>query len=124
MVAMITKNKCLKNDIIPLFELVGENRMVLKYPKNDLILLNLRNNLTGEYLDNIDYDMDGINIVENVDYTLLELIDMSKKEKYIEGWVVQFDDDTLLKIKTEWYYNMSNYILSKLGMKRHKNKEK
>lgn len=111
---------CLKNDIIPLFELVGEHRLVLKYPKNDLILLNLRNNLTGEYLDNIDYDMSGINVVKKVNYNLEELIELSKKEKYIEGWVVQFEDDTLLKIKTEWFYNMNNYILNKLGMKRHK----
>jgi T4 RnlA family RNA ligase len=113
-------NYCLDNEIIPLFELVGENRIILKYDKNDLILLNMRNNLTGEYIDKIDYDMSGINIVKNENYTLEELVELSKEKEEMEGWVVQFDDDTLLKVKTQWYYAFTDFILKKLEMKRRK----
>jgi T4 RnlA family RNA ligase len=113
---------CLDNEIIPLFELVGENRIVLKYDRNDLILLNLRNDMTGEYIDKLDYDMTGINIVRNEEHTLEELIELAKTLEEVEGWVVQFDDDTLLKIKTQWYYDFTDYILGKLEMKRKKSR--
>jgi hypothetical protein len=86
-------NYCLDKDIIPLFELVGENRIILKYEKNDLILLNMRNNLTGEYIDKLNYDMNGINIVRNEDHTLEEPL---------------------------WYYAFTDFILGKLDMKRMK----
>ena len=72
----------------------------------------MRNNLTGEYIDKIDYNLNDINIIKNVNYSLDELIYMSKHEENIEGWVVQFDDDTLLKIKTDWYNNTKKKILN------------
>jgi T4 RnlA family RNA ligase len=111
-------NWCMNNDIVPLFELVGENRIVLKYNKNNLILLNLRDNKTGEYLDEVDYKMEGIDTIKRVNYTLDELMTLAKTEEEIEGWVVQFEDDIFLKIKTEWYYEMSKYILEKLNIKK------
>jgi len=111
---------CIDNDIVPLFELVGENRIVLKYDKNDLILLNLRNNLTGEYIDYLDYDLEGINIVRNENHSLDELVELAKEKEYFEGWVVQFEDDTLLKVKTQWYYDYTEFLLDKFNMKRKK----
>ena len=81
-------NYCIDNDIVPLFELVGDNRIILEYEKNDLILLNMRNNITGEYIDKIDYDMKGINIVRNESHTLEELIELAKTKEDFEGWVV------------------------------------
>ena len=111
---------CIDNDIVPLFELVGDNRIILKYDKNDLILLNMRNNLTGEYLDVIDYDMSGINIVRNENHSLYELVELSREKEDFEGWVVQFDDDSLLKVKTQWYYDYTDFILNKFDMKRGK----
>lgn len=107
---------CLDNEIIPLFEIVGKNRIVLEYKKDNLILLNLRNNINGEYIDidNIDYNMDGINIVKTENLSFDDIIELSKTKKYFEGWVVQFEDDTLLKVKTKWYQEMKNYIIEKL----------
>lgn len=113
---------CLDNNIAPLFELVGENRIILKYEENDLILLNLRNNLTGEYIDyeTLDYDLDGISIIRNEKYTLNELIEMAKTMEEFEGWVVQFEDDMLLKVKTQWYYNMTDFMLKQRNKSRRK----
>lgn len=45
---------------------------------------------------------------------------MAKTKEEFEGWVVQFDDDTLLKVKTQWYYEFTEYMLKKLNMKRKK----
>ena len=43
---------CLNNNIVPIFEFVGPtNRVVLKYAQTNLVLIKLRNNLTGEYID-------------------------------------------------------------------------
>lgn len=105
---------CLDNNIVPLFEIVGKNRIVLKYDKSDLILLNLRNNLTGEYLDKVDYNMSGINVIKTEDLSLEDMIELSKTREDFEGWVVQFEDDTLLKVKTDWYYEIKNYIVKEL----------
>jgi T4 RnlA family RNA ligase len=114
---------CIENEIVPLFESVGDNRIILKYEKNDLILLNLRDNLTGEYLDHIDYDLTVINIVRNENHTLEELMELAKEKEEFEGWVVQFEDDSLLKVKTQWYYDFTEYMLKKLDMKRKKERK-
>jgi len=111
-------NWCIENEIVPLFELVGENRIILKYDNNELILLNLRNNLTGEYIDNIPYNMDGITTVKTEDYTFDEIIKLSETLENKEGWVVQFQDDTFLKIKTKWYFEFSDYLLKKYGIRK------
>ena len=115
---------CLDNNIVPLFELVGENRIVLKYEENNLFLLNLRNNITGEYIDweSLDYDLDGINIIKNeTQYSFDDLISMAKEKEEFEGWVVQFEDDMLLKVKTKWYYGMTDFMLEQRGRERKKN---
>ncbi len=101
---------CLDNDIAPMFELVGNrNVIVLKYEETQLILLRLRNNNTGAYIDLDDFQkdtglLDGLRVCAKEDIkTLDELIKKSKNEIDKEGWVATFDDDTLLKVKTDWY---------------------
>lgn len=93
-----------------MFELVGDrNIIVVKYAKTDLILLRLRNNNTGTYIDLDEFQEDtglleGLTICSREDIkTLDELITKSKEVEDKEGWIVAFDDDTLLKVKTDWY---------------------
>lgn len=101
---------CLNNDIAIMFELVGDrNIVVVRYDKTNLILLKLRNNTTGEYIDLEKFQEDtglleGVRIAAKVDIkTLDELIEKSKDTENSEGWVATFDDDSILKIKTDWY---------------------
>ena len=47
--------------------------------------------------------MELIEIVSTIDKTLDELIDISNIVKNCEGWVVHFEDDDLLKVKTNWW---------------------
>jgi T4 RnlA family RNA ligase len=97
----------LNNDIVPIFEYVApHNRIVLRYSSEELILLRLRDNKTGKHID-IKEHLDKIASIKIApfedDTTLNDLIEKSKTEAEREGWIVQFDNDHMVKIKTDWY---------------------
>jgi len=98
----------LDNDIVPIFEYVSPtNKIVLDYTKPDLVLLKLRDNNNGQYLDINDYQhmLNGINVAnfEN-DKTLDDLIELAKTVEDKEGWVVSMENGKMVKIKTDWYF--------------------
>lgn len=98
----------LDNDIVPIFEYVApHNRIVLRYSEEELILLRLRDNKTGRHID-IKEHLDKIGSIKIApfedDHTLDDLIEKSKSEVDKEGWIVQFDNDHMVKIKTDWYF--------------------
>ncbi len=103
----------LDNGIDAVFEYVSPmNRIVLRYSKEELILLRLRDNKTGEYLDLNDY-LDKIGSIRMAPFetgTLDELIERSKIEIDREGWVVLFDNGVMIKLKTEWYFLLHNLL--------------
>ena len=39
---------------------------------------------------------------------------MKKEKEGIEGWIIHYDDDTLLKVKTDWWINEKNIKNDKL----------
>ena len=97
----------LNNDIVPIFEYVApHNRIVLRYSEEELILLRLRDLNTGKHIDIKDH-LDKIGSIKIApfedDNTLDDLIEKSKTEAEREGWIVQFDNDHMVKIKTDWY---------------------
>ena len=100
----------LDNDIVAVFEYVAPtNRIVLRYTDEELILLRLRDNKTGHYLD-INEHLDKIGSVKVAKFednvNLDELIELANTTEDKEGWIVQFEKDHLidfLKIKTSWY---------------------
>jgi RNA ligase len=106
---------CLDKDIIPVFEYVSPfNRIVLRYKSDDLILLKLRDNVTGNYLDvepilEIFSDIKFANS-ESVYCSLSELVEKVVSEIDKEGVVVHCLDnlgnDFLFKIKTKWYVEL------------------
>jgi T4 RnlA family RNA ligase len=97
----------LDNDIVAIFEYVSpRNKIVLDYIKDDLILLRLRNNNTGEYLNINDYQdkLDGITVAEFEEgKTLDELVELSKVVTNKEGWVIGFHNGVMVKLKSDWY---------------------
>lgn len=98
----------LKNGYTPLFEYVSrDNRIVLKYSTPEIKFIALRDNQDGSYhpAASISIIPKGMSYVESFNFTLEELIAKSKTEENIEGWVVQFEDGQLIKIKTEWYFD-------------------
>lgn len=102
----------LANNITAIFEYVGPaNRIVLRYNKEELILLRFRDSETGKHLDLKDY-RDQIGMVKIApfrdDYRDLDhLIELISKEIDREGDVVWAVDehgkDWFFKLKTPWY---------------------
>ena len=95
-------------DIVPIFEYVSPfNKIVINYNNDELILLKLRNNKTGEYfnIDNITEEWN-IKVPEKFNYTLDELEELSKSVEGKEGWVIEFENGLKVKKKTEWYFSL------------------
>jgi RNA ligase len=84
-------------------------RIVLSYPDDDLQLLHVRDNTTGEYLDMIELraiaeQAYGVQIVEPQKVLSFEqLLKLAETEEGIEGWVAQFENGDMVKVKTKWY---------------------
>lgn len=104
---------CLNNDIIPIFEFVSpSNRVVLKYSTTNLVLIKLRNNLTGEYIDAKDLPesvLEGVSVVQLFEgFTLDDLIKKTETDTGYEGFVVTFDSGKMIKLKLQEYCNLHN----------------
>jgi RNA ligase len=104
---------CLDNNIVPIFEFVSpSNRVVLEYKKTDLIIIKLRNNLTGEYIDINSLPSDiknGVSVVQSLDdLTLDDLIVKCETDKGYEGYVVTFSSGKMIKLKLKDYCELHN----------------
>lgn len=98
---------CMDEDIIPIFEFVSpQNRIVVPYANTELILLRMRDNKTGEYLNINDYShkLDGISVAASDEgKTLEDLISLKNVTEGKEGWIIQFENGKMIKLKTQWY---------------------
>lgn len=92
----------LENNYTPCFELISpSNRIVIKYDKTELKVLGKRDNKSGEWFPEN-------NICINNSLSIDKLINDALSNDCIdkEGWVIQFDNGMLMKIKTLWYCNL------------------
>ena len=106
----------LGNDIALFFELVSfKNKIVLDYQKTDLILLKARNENTGEYIDIDTFSDFNVPTPIKCNHTLDELISMCQTVEGVEGWVIQFENGLLGKMKTEWYRRLHRLITESLN---------
>lgn len=98
----------------PIFEWCSrKQRIVIDYPEDQLVLIAVRNNITGEYVSYTDmywrsfeYGDDTIPVVKGYDGSIKNmetLLEKSKDLEGAEGWVVRFNDGHMLKVKGEWY---------------------
>jgi RNA ligase len=101
------------NNLTPIFEWCSrKNRIVLDYPEDQLILLAVRHNITGEYLDVREqkmlvdqiqrYRIPVANTISSFG-TVEELIAHTRGLKDAEGFVVAFVDGHRIKIKADEY---------------------
>jgi len=103
---------CLNNDIVPIFEYVApHNRIVLRYPSEELILLRLRDNKTGKHID-IREHLDKVGTIRIAPFEdeikdLDKLIELTAIQVDKEGSIVTCEDehgrDFFFKLKTPWY---------------------
>ncbi len=105
-------NWCLNNNITSIWEYVAPtNRIVLRYVKEELILLRLRDNVTGKHIDVRDhlYKIGSIRIAPFKDdfKDLDDLLELTATEIDKEGSIVTAVDnegnDVFFKLKTPWY---------------------
>lgn len=109
---------CMDSDIIPIFEYVSPtNRIVVPYANTDLILLRLRDNKTGEYLDIDDFSdhLDGISVAASEETTLDDLITIKDIIEGKEGWIIQFENGKMVKLKTSWYIDRHRLFTDELN---------
>lgn len=105
-------NWALDNDIVPIFEYVAPtNRIVLRYPGEELILLRLRDNKTGKHIDIRDH-LDKVGSIRIAPFEdevndLDKLIELTATQVDKEGSIVTCEDehgrDFFFKLKTPWY---------------------
>jgi T4 RnlA family RNA ligase len=118
-------NYALDKRIVPIFELVSPfNQIVLDYKETELILLQVRDGIDGEYFLGEDYEAPKevkrryhIKIAKTFKKPLDRLLLEKQTEKNIEGWVVVFDDGQMAKIKTDWYLTLHGSLTD--GLKEH-----
>jgi len=102
----------LDNNIVPVFEYVApNNRIVLRYPSEELILLRLRDNATGKHID-IRNHLDKVGSIRVAPFEdeikdLDQLIELTATQVDKEGSIVTCEDehgrDFFFKLKTPWY---------------------
>ena len=109
----------LENDIVAIFEYVSpNNRIVLKYNSDNLILLRMRDNKTGKHLNLMDF-IEQIGDIEMAPFedenSLDDLILKAKVETGREGWIITFDNGLMIKIKTDEYLRLHGLFTEDLN---------
>jgi hypothetical protein len=109
---------CLKRGWTPLFEYCSlETIIIIRYEEEQMILLGIRDTITGEYMPY--EDMIRLAQIFKIPYAKAlttslpkdgrELINTIRKMKNMEGYVIRFAEGDMYKIKT-LFYNCANGI--------------
>ena len=112
-------NSTIEQGLAAIFELVSPmNQIVLQYSSSKLLLLQLRSESTGEYLDIYKHPLvldAGIELVKNDKIEKLEFyMELKSTVEEIEGWVLRLDDSQMVKIKTKWYLDRHGILMGGL----------
>lgn len=112
----------------PTFEVTSPKfPIVLKYEKDELTLLQIRENATGRYVSELG---EGDKFTKNCPFPIIEnlieqfyddgvpakLVSWKKLKAAaevrdgIEGWVIQFEDGEMVKLKTKWYNELHHAV--------------
>ena len=108
---------CYVDGWIPIFEFVSPfNQIVLLYDKAELRLLQIRDIYTGIYGELNAFPEPGVETSDRWqdDNGLLALLDHAKLETEMEGWVVEFENGHMVKIKTDWYVALHHLLTENL----------
>lgn len=99
-------NYCLSVGLTPIFEWCSsQQRIVLEYAEDNLILTAMRYNVHGTYFTYEEMERYArtfnIPLVKTLDKSLT--IDQVKNLTDSEGIVIRFDDGHMVKVKSDWY---------------------
>lgn len=111
--------------LTPTFEVTSPKfPIVLKYDTDELTLLHVRENVSGRYLTEAElFDLGSpFPIVENLieqfygDGLPAKLVSFDKLKAAaetragIEGWIIQFENGDMVKLKTRWYVDLHHAV--------------
>ena len=105
---------CIDAGVTPIFEWCSnKQRIVVDHPKDRLVLIAVRDNITGEYesydalcVNGKVFEMEVVRAFVGNVVSMQHLIDECKNIEGMEGWVVRFDDGHMVKVKGDWYVRM------------------
>lgn len=115
-------HKWLLNGYTPTFEWTSPKfPIVLLYEEDALTLLQMRNNVTGEYVDLTKGPQFGVDDFELMPFPIVpNLIDQYPNPRDlmiealtaegIEGWIIQTNEGDMWKIKTKWYCDLHHSV--------------
>jgi RNA ligase len=101
--------------LTPIFEWCSrQQRIVLDYPEDRLVLTAVRENRTGRYLPieqaraeiEAEPRFAGIDVVRTYPGTAESMAALTASTRALEGgegWVIRFDDGHMVKLKADWY---------------------
>lgn len=109
---------CALANMTPIFEFTSPNhRIVLRYAQDNMTLLHVRDNFTGVYLmpEEVSqlaakYDIPVNKPVYDRELDLPELLKSLNTVEGIEGYVIQFENGEMVKVKTKWYVNLHHAV--------------
>lgn len=112
-------------DVTVVFErafhsLTKDHQHLLEYSENHLVLLAIRDNLTGEYIDTFSWEDDttfGLQVecgdIRLMDFDIFsswdEMMTVRETRQLFEGWVIQVDGE-FFKLKTDWYIKRHHLV--------------
>lgn len=123
-------NCTLKAGFTPTFEVTSPKYpIVVRYEKDELTLLHVRENDTGRYLSEDEINFIGCpfpvapNIIDEFSWTMggeglpttrevlwSKFKEAAETREGIEGWVVQLASGEMFKIKTKWYCDLHHSV--------------
>jgi T4 RnlA family RNA ligase len=107
--------KWVSDGYTPVFEWCSPSaKIIIDYDTDRLILVALRHKQTGKYIPYEemkqyaqDYDIECVKELQsNIDLSDQLIATLQNETKGIEGVVLRFEDDTMYKIKTKYYYEL------------------
>jgi RNA ligase len=107
--------------LTPLYEFISpENRIVIEYEKAELVMLALRRNRDGIYMD-LNYCDPLVRMVPmygSVDGSFAEYIARQRGREGREGDIIRFSSGHMLKVKNDWYVRIHK-VKDKIRTDRH-----
>lgn len=108
---VVMADECRDRDMTLIFEWCSrKQRIVVDYPEDRLVLLAVRENVTGAYASYDEmlawgeqYGIDVVKAYEGTTANMEQLIADTRAAEGIEGWIIRFDDGQMLKVKGDWY---------------------
>jgi T4 RnlA family RNA ligase len=100
----------------PIFEFTSLiNRVVIRYPENELTLLAVRHNITGEYLSQHEIknvaDTYNVKLVDSHKFTsVVDIKQQLSNQKYFEGYVFVDQNGERFKWKSNWYNELHHVV--------------